>query len=86
MVVAQRVHPDTGEQIEVSLVVSVDYVRSASPVDQNVVTVVGSEQVLPFQFLYVFERHWSGENPWSPLLTEIAGLRMVQMPCANSKF
>src|SRR4029078_5244413 len=57
VVVPQRIHADTGKEIEVSLVGAIDQRRAASAVDQYIVSRVGSENVFAFQFFDVAELH-----------------------------
>ena len=57
MVVAQRVHGNTGQEIQIAFVRFVDQVGAASAVRQEFVPAVGSKQIFLFQLLYLRELH-----------------------------
>ncbi len=59
MVVTQSIHADTGQQIQIAFVGTVDENGAASAVDQDVVARIGSQDVLAFKLFYVCQLHES---------------------------
>src|SRR5215831_10018681 len=57
MVVSERIHGDAGEEIQISFVLFVDEVGSASAICQQLIPAVGSKEIFLFQFFYVRQLH-----------------------------